>query len=230
MHTDIAEKTAARKTRPDSGAATAAEKLGNLLLPIARTTIASALGQPGGADESLSRDGSAFPTVRFPETGSNNNPLADAPRLHQPGASFVTLTQKGELRGCIGTLEAHRTLLADIKANALAAAFRDPRFAPLQAAELDITEIEVSLLSAIQPIEFNSEREALDALRPGMDGVVLEYRHYRSTFLPQVWEQLPTPELFLAHLKNKAGLPADFWAEEVRLSIYGVSKWKEPSR
>ncbi|MDO9449684.1 MAG: AmmeMemoRadiSam system protein A [Rugosibacter sp.] len=223
MHTNIAEKTDARKTRLDSGAATAAEKLGGLLLPIARAAIASALGQPGVADESLSRD-------VFPETGSNNNPLADAPRLHQPGASFVTLTQNGALRGCIGTLEAHRTLLADIKANAMAAAFRDPRFAPLQAAELDITEIEVSLLSAIQPIEFNSEREALEALRPGMDGVVLEYRHYRSTFLPQVWEQLPTPELFLAHLKNKAGLPTDFWAGEVRLSIYGVSKWKEPSR
>jgi len=113
------------------------------------------------------------------------------------------------------------------KANALPAAFRDPRFAPVQVAELAVTQVEVSLLSAIQPIVVNSEREALDVLRPGIDGVVLEYRHYRSTFLPQVWEQLPEPELFLAHLKNKAGLPTDFWAEGIRLSIYGVSKWKE---
>ncbi len=94
-------------------------------------------------------------------------------------------------------------------------------------AELAVTEVEVSLLSAIQPIVVNSEIEALNVLRPGIDGVVLEYRHYRSTFLPQVWEQLPEPKLFLAHLKNKAGLPTDFWAEGIRLSIYGVSKWKE---
>ncbi len=199
MLTDSAEKTATLKTSPDSEAANA---IGNVLLPIARMAIANALGQAGQVDES-------------------------SPRLNQLGASFVTLNQKGALRGCIGTLEAHRTLLADIKANALAAAFRDPRFAPVQVAELAVTQVEVSLLSAIQPIVVNSEREALDVLRPGIDGVVLEYRHYRSTFLPQVWEQLPEPELFLAHLKNKAGLPTDFWAEGIRLSIYGVSKWKE---
>lgn len=206
MLTDGAETTAMLESRPEDSEAVTT--LGNLLLPIARNVIASALGQQGQQMESVS-------------------PLVDATRLNQPGASFVTLTQKGTLRGCMGTLEAHRTLLADIKANALAAAFRDPRFAPLQVAELKLTQIEVSLLSAIQPVAFASEREAREVLRPGIDGVVLEYRHYRSTFLPQVWEQLPTPELFLAHLKNKAGLPADFWAEEIRLSIYGVSKWKE---
>lgn len=206
MLTDGAETTAMLESRPEDSEAVTT--LGNLLLPIARNVIASALGQQGQQMESVS-------------------PLVDATRLNQPGASFVTLTQKGTLRGCMGTLEAHRTLLADIKANALAAAFRDPRFAPLQVAELEFTQIEVSLLSAIQPVAFASEREAREVLRPGIDGVVLEYRHYRSTFLPQVWEQLPTPELFLAHLKNKAGLPADFWAEEIRLSIYGVSKWKE---
>ena len=102
-------------------------ELGTTLLGIARATIADALGSTARADES-------------------------APRLHAPGASFVTLTQQGELRGCIGTLEAHRSLLADVKANALAAAFRDPRFAPLQHAELEITEVEVSLLSPMQPM------------------------------------------------------------------------------
>lgn len=177
-------------------------ELGKTLLGIARASIADALGSAARADES-------------------------APCLHAPGASFVTLTQQGELRGCIGTLEAHRPLLADIKANALAAAFRDPRFEPLQHRELDITEVEVSLLSPIQPIAFPSEADALAALRPGIDGVVLEYRHYHSTFLPQVWEQLPEPGLFMAHLKRKAGLPADFWAEELRLSRYSVSKWRE---
>lgn len=177
-------------------------ELGTTLLGIARATIANALGSAARADES-------------------------AACLHAPGASFVTLTQQGELRGCIGTLEAHRALLADIKANALAAAFRDPRFGPLQHGELDITEVEVSLLSPIQPIAFTGEADALAALRPGIDGVVLEYRHYRSTFLPQVWEQLPKPGLFLAQLKRKAGLPADFWAEDIRLSCYSVSKWRE---
>lgn len=177
-------------------------ELGTTLLGIARATIADALGSAARADES-------------------------APRLHAPGASFVTLTQQGELRGCIGTLAAQRSLLADIKANALAAAFHDPRFAPLQREELNGTEVEVSLLSAIQPIAFASETEALATLRPGVDGVVLEYRHYRSTFLPQVWEQLPAPGMFLAQLKRKAGLPADFWAEDIRLSCYSVSKWRE---
>lgn len=177
-------------------------ELGKTLLSIARASIAGALGNPARADES-------------------------ALRLHAPGASFVTLTQRGELRGCIGTLEAYRPLVADIKANALAAAFRDPRFEPLQAAELEITEVEVSLLSPIQPIAFSSEADALAALRPGVDGVVLEYRHYHSTFLPQVWEQVPEPKTFLAHLKRKAGLPADFWTSELRLLRYGVSKWRE---
>ena len=177
-------------------------ELGTTLLGIAHATIADALGSAARADESV-------------------------PRLHVPGASFVTLTQQGALRGCIGTLEAHRSLLADVKANALAAAFRDPRFEPLQHAELEITEVEVSLLSAIQPIAFTSEADALAALRPGIDGVVLEYRHYRSTFLPQVWEQLPEPGMFLAQLKRKAGLPADFWVEDIRLSCYSVSKWRE---
>ncbi len=220
MLIDSAKKTTALKTSPNNETANA---MGNVLLPIARMAIANALVQTGQVDESLSSEG-------FPETGSNKSLLSDTPCLNQPGASFVTLTQKGTLRGCMGTLEAHRTLLADIKANALAAAFRDPRFAPLQLSELAVTQVEVSLLSAIQPIVVNSEREALDVLRPGIDGVVLEYRHYRSTFLPQVWEQLPEPELFLAHLKNKAGLPTDFWAEGIRLSIYGVSKWKESAR
>ena len=147
--------------------------------------------------------------------------------LTEPGASFVTLTLQGALRGCIGTLEAYRPLGLDVRENAVAAAFRDPRFKPLTLAEFDEIRVEVSLLSTSEPLTVVSEAEALATLRPNVDGVVFEYGHYRSTFLPQVWEQFPEPAEFLAHLKRKAGLPVDFWAEQVRLSRYTVSKWKE---
>ncbi len=175
---------------------------GRTLLPIARAAICTALGGDAQADE-------------------------DAPWLQELGASFVTLTQRGKLRGCIGTLQAHRSVLTDVKANAVAAALRDPRFSPLVAAELGHTQIEVSLLSATQALHFKSESQALAQLRPGVDGVVLEYGHYRSTFLPQVWEQLPSPTEFLAHLKHKAGLPPDFWADGMQLQRYSVTQWKE---
>ncbi len=149
------------------------------------------------------------------------------PWMAEPGASFVTLTRQGELRGCIGTLEAHRPLGQDVRENALAAAFRDPRFMPLARAEFDDVRVEVSVLSLHEVLAVGCEKDALAVLRPGIDGVVFEYAHYRSTFLPQVWEQLPDPAEFMAHLKRKAGLPKEFWAEGVRLSRYTVSKWKE---
>jgi uncharacterized protein len=175
---------------------------GKILLPIARASISQALGRTHAAKE-------------------------DAVWLQELGACFVTLTQQGQLRGCIGTLEARRSLLVDVKSNAVAAALRDPRFSPLTVSELARTEIEVSLLSPMQAMRFNSEAHALDQLQPGVDGVLLEFDRYRSTFLPQVWEQLPTAAEFIAHLKHKAGLPSGFWAEGVRLSRYTVSKWKE---
>jgi hypothetical protein len=96
--------------------------------------------------------------------------------------------------------------------------------------EFELIRVEVSLLTPAEPLVAASEAEALRRLRPGVDGVIFEYGRYRSTFLPQVWEQLPDPAEFLAHLKRKAGLPADFWAEGVRLSRYGVVKWKEETR
>ena len=159
--------------------------------------------------------------------GHQRLPIIQPAWLAEPGATFVTLTQNGELRGCIGTLEAHRPLGVDVRENAVAAAFRDPRFMPLTLAEFDDTRVEVSLLSASEPLIVASEQDALAVLRPNIDGVVFEYRHYRSTFLPQVWEQLPEPAEFLAHLKRKAGLDASFWAGDVRLSRYTVNKWKE---
>jgi AmmeMemoRadiSam system protein A len=147
--------------------------------------------------------------------------------LHRQGACFVTLTRHGNLRGCIGTLQAHRTLLEDVKANAKAAAFLDPRFEPLTATEFQSTLIEVSLLSRSEPLAFASEAEAIAALRPGIDGVVLQYEEHRGTFLPQVWEQLAEPGAFLANLKRKAGLSPDFWADGIQLARYTVTKWRE---
>lgn len=175
---------------------------GGTLLPIARAAIATALGRPDATPQ-------------------------DAAWLHEPGASFVTLKQEGELRGCIGTLQPWRSLMDDVKANAVAAALHDPRFAPLTLAELDSVHIEVSVLSELQALSFETEAHALAQLKPGVDGVMLEFEHYRSTFLPQVWEQLPSPGDFLAHLKRKAGLPAHFWATGLRLSSYRVSCWSE---
>jgi AmmeMemoRadiSam system protein A len=178
------------------------EERGKILLPIARAAIARALGVPLSADES-------------------------APWLSESGACFVTLTQKNELRGCIGTLRAHRSLLDDVKSNAVAAALCDPRFTPLRAEELDMTTIEISLLSPIRAMDIRNEADALSQLRAGIDGIVFEYMQRGSTFLPQVWEQLPQPREFLAQLKRKAGLPGDFWAEGIRLSRYTVTKWRE---
>ena len=156
-------------------------------------------------------------------------PLALEPRpwMREPGASFVTLTLDGDLRGCIGSLEAHRPLIEDVQSNAIAAAFRDPRFAPLSNHEFAKVRVEVSELSAAEPLLFENELHALSQLRPHHDGLILEYGRHRSTFLPQVWESLGKPEQFLAQLKRKAGLPADFWHDELRLARYSVTKWKE---
>ena len=147
--------------------------------------------------------------------------------LRELGACFITLTQENKLRGCIGTLQAHRPLGEDVKANAVAAAFRDPRFKPLTVSEFDAIDVEISLLSVLAPVTFNDEADALSQLRAGIDGVVFQYGHHKSTFLPQVWKDLADPAEFMAHLKYKAGLPPDFWDREVKLSRYTVTKWCE---
>jgi AmmeMemoRadiSam system protein A len=175
---------------------------GQALLAAARASIAKAFGQASPA-------------------------IAPAPWWQEPGAGFVTLTLNGQLRGCIGSLEAHRPLLHDIEANAHAAAFQDHRFQPLTAGEWALTSVQVSLLSPLQAMHFENEAHAMAQLRPGVDGVVLTYETHRSTFLPQVWEQLPAPESFLSQLKIKAGLPADFWAPQVQLFRYTVIHWNE---
>jgi AmmeMemoRadiSam system protein A len=161
--------------------------------------------------------------------GGCAHPHSAVPDLDRPGACFVTLTdRKGELRGCIGSLHAHRPLRDDVRENAIAAAFRDPRFPPLKQSELAETRVEVSLLTPPEPLPVVNEEDARHRLRPGQDGVIFAYGGRRATFLPQVWESLPSPGLFLARLKQKAGFAADFWSPEVVLERYAVRKWKEP--
>jgi AmmeMemoRadiSam system protein A len=150
------------------------------------------------------------------------------PWLQEPGATFVTLTRWGELRGCVGSVRAYRPLFDDVWLNARASAFHDTRFAPVEREELAEIAIEVSRLSPPVPLPpFASEEEAAVALRPGVDGIILEAGSHRATFLPQVWEQLPDPMEFLAHLKRKAGLAPGFWSPDVQLLRYSVMKWEE---
>lgn len=145
--------------------------------------------------------------------------------LMEAGATFVTLKLDGELRGCIGSLEPRRALAEDVAQNALAAAYRDPRFPPVGREERRRLEVEVSVLSAPEPMAAATEAEVIARLRPGVDGVVLEFGDLRSTFLPQVWESLPDPVEFLGELKRKAGLPRSFWDHRVRVSRYTVEKF-----
>lgn len=129
-----------------------------------------------------------------------------ADELFEHGAAFVTLHERGELRGCIGTPQAYRPLAIDVAANAFGAAFEDPRFPGLAEWELPLIELSVSLLSAPEPLAFVDESELLQLLRPGVDGLIIEAQARKALFLPSVWEGLPEPAEFLAHLKAKAGL------------------------
>lgn len=169
------------------------------LLNIARDSIQSGLrhGRPLVVD-----------TTRFDEP------------LRAPGAAFVTLHRFGQLRGCIGSLEAYRPLVEDVAENAFAAAFRDPRFAPLSADEAPDLVIEISVLSPAEAMTFDSEADLLTQIRPGIDGLIIEDRGHRGTFLPSVWEQLPDKTAFWQHLKAKAGLPPNYWSDTLRVSRY----------
>ena len=174
---------------------------GRLLTALARTAIAAEFGAP-------------WPALPRPAW------------LDEPAATFVTLTLNAQLRGCIGSIEAHHSLYDDVTHNARAAAHDDPRFPPLTADELPAVRIEVSVLTALQPLQFSSEADALRRLRPGIDGVVFEYGGRRATLLPQVWEQIPEPKDFMAQLKQKAGLPADLRADDMRLAVFQVERFQ----
>jgi AmmeMemoRadiSam system protein A len=150
-------------------------------------------------------------------------------RLQAPGASFVTLTlHGGALRGCIGSLVARRPLVEDIRANALAAAFEDPRFSPLTREELPYIAVEISVLTEPEPLTYRDPQDLIAQLRPHVDGVVIQQGWRRATFLPQVWEQLPIPDEFLSHLCYKAGLPAAAWQKgDLAVSVYQVRIFEE---
>ncbi len=147
--------------------------------------------------------------------------LADFPsELTEHRATFVTLQKHHQLRGCIGMLEAVRPLAEDIAENAFLAAFKDPRFPPLADDEFGELAIHLSILTPAEPVSFTSEQNLITQLQPGIDGLILEEGRRRGTFLPSVWEQLPEPEEFLRHLKQKAGLAADYWSENIRIYRY----------
>ncbi|MEY4598926.1 MAG: hypothetical protein RLZZ445_1723 [Pseudomonadota bacterium] len=159
-----------------------------------------------------------------PDTRFN---VPDADWLQAKRASYVTLLHDGRLRGRTGTLEAQRTLAEDVMANAVAAACKDPRFKPLGRDEFANTRIEVCVLSALESLQTTDEAATLAQLRPGTDGVVLEYGCHRSSFLPEMWDHSADAAEFLARLKYQAGLPPDFWSPEVRIGRYTAIKWQE---
>jgi MEMO1 family protein len=162
------------------------------------------------------------------DLGTGTAPDADGDAwLRQTAATFVTLTKDGKLRGCIGSLEAHRPLGEDVAANAVAAAFRDPRFPPLTRAEWAHCTVEVSLLSRPKAIRFADEADLLAQVRPGEDGIILECAGKRATYLPQVWQGLPQKERFFAELKRKAGIPAETGLGRCKVRRYRVAKWIE---
>ena len=187
-------------------------ELGRSLVTLARLAIGAELGEVRGIGSDRAGTEGAEPVH---------------PALEAPGATFVTLFKHGLLRGCIGTLEARRPLGVDVRANAVAAAFDDPRFPRLANEEFIDTSVEVSLLSAPEPMMADGEQDLLAQLRPGVDGLVLEFAGRRATFLPQVWDSLREPTAFLAELKRKAGLPIDFWSAAAHISRYRVTKWRE---
>ena len=140
--------------------------------------------------------------------------------LQQIRSCFVTLKINGELRGCIGMLEATRPLITDVHHNAYAAAFSDPRFPALQEKELPLIEIHISILGTPEPMSFESEEDLITQIKPNVDGLILEAEGRRGTFLPSVWESLPDTRSFLTHLKMKAGLPGNYWSDQVKMWKY----------
>ena len=180
---------------------------GQILVSLARQTIAEKLGQK--------------PIKLDPDT------LADMAYQEKRGI-FVTLTNKGQLRGCIGSLEASESILNGVKRNAINAAFHDPRFSSLKADDLDKVDVEISILTQPQSLKYSDSKDLLSKLRVNVDGVILRKGSASATFLPQVWEQLPKPKQFLSHLCLKAGLSADTWKnKQLEISTYQVQYFEE---
>jgi len=183
------------------------EEQGQILVKLARQTIEKRLDKRSIKVDPDSMRDSAFKEKR---------------------GTFVTLTINKQLRGCIGNLDSTNSIVEGIERNAINAAFRDPRFPALKADELDRVDIEVSVLTEPQPLEYRDSKDLLSKLRVNVDGVILRKGSASATFLPQVWEQLPQPEKFLSHLCTKAGLPADTWRKgDLDILTYQVQCFEE---
>jgi AmmeMemoRadiSam system protein A len=181
---------------------------GMALVELARSTLAEALHIPWGMAESKA---------------DLDDPLFDHQR-----ATFVTLKRQGRLRGCVGTIMPVATLGDSVKQNTFSAAFNDHRFNPVEPGEFDEIVIEVSLLTKPEPLAFDSPEALLVSLRAGLDGVIIKKGDASATFLPQVWEQIPSPEVFLSQLCLKAGLPKTAWQEPgLEVFIYQVQHFEE---
>jgi len=159
-------------------------------------------------------------------------PLLDhavlTPCLREQGASFVTLTIDGNLRGCIGALEAYQPLADDVREHAVAAALADPRFPPVDQTELDRIRLEVSRLTPPHLLEYSTSQDLLAKLHPHVDGVILKSDYRRATFLPQVWEKIPDPEDFLDHLCAKMGAKPNLWRNtKLQVYVYQVEEFHE---
>lgn len=185
------------------------KKLGEALIVLARNSISERIAKNYQVDEFLDKT------------------LEDK-RLKVKSGTFVTLYKKGSLRGCIGSLTSSETIIESVKRNALNAAFHDYRFDPLKSEELDQVEIEVSILTEPEVLEYEDGADLISKLKPGEDGVIIRHGAARAIFLPQVWEQLPGPEEFLSHLCLKAGLLADMWqTSELEVLIYQAQYFEE---
>jgi AmmeMemoRadiSam system protein A len=190
------------------------EAEGQALVTLARQTIAKRLGRPVAEAEEAALV-----------------PQLQAPSLQQRCGTFVTLKIHGELRGCIGSLVGTDTIVEGVRENAVNAAFGDPRFPPLSAEEFNAVEIEVSVLTEPQPLEYSDAADLIAKLRPGIDGLIIRQGLAGATFLPQVWEQLPDPQQFLDHLCLKAGLAMDVWQRgKLTVQTYQVQYFEEGYR
>ncbi|MCF8040243.1 MAG: AmmeMemoRadiSam system protein A [Desulfohalobiaceae bacterium] len=198
------------QTAEDQGQELTGEQ-GQALVQLARSTLRNTLGKTNEPlDEEVQR-------------------VLAEPKLQQKRGTFVTLHIKDRLRGCIGCLTAEKSTVDSVRENAVNAALHDPRFPPLAARELEETHIEVSVLSEPQPLDYKDGQDLLHKLRPKVDGVILKKGMARSTFLPQVWEQLPDAKQFLSQLCLKAGLPAEAWkTEHPEILTYQAQYFEEP--
>jgi AmmeMemoRadiSam system protein A len=205
-----AEKPSSERTRKEQKTMETdklTEDQGRFLLKLARQTIEQEL---------------------FARKGEEPDEAKLSPLFQERRGTFVTLTEKGQLRGCIGHIIPQETLIEGVRENAINAAFRDPRFHPLGRDEWKDVKIEVSILTDPKPLPYTDAQDLLAKLRPGIDGVIVKKGYHQATFLPQVWDQLPDKKEFLTHLCYKAGLDGDAWMTgHVEVSTYQVQAFEE---